>query len=761
MKIKSHYVYILALVAISLLVTYLNLGFTKTIAGEDYGLAYDYPNLYFKAAIFNWDHLSAPGKPSVTSTISLIWYSAINLFSVLGLNAQFISRLVYFLFHFTSGVGIFVLVKLLARIHYKEKNLQSVEFAAFTGSLLYMFNHFTMAILAHTITPYYLSFMLLPWLFYFFVYNVHKRSTLSSLILFVFTLLVLANGNPSNTISILVLLFVYLAFFFNDLRKDRYLLRFIIGSAVLTILMTAYIYLPMLSLRANPYGDTGSLSQIITSFYYNSNNTSFTNLFRLAGHLIWDRFSYYAYYFNRSKVLVGYFIPILVFLCLLSKKSRKIKIFFCLVIFFNLLFAKGTHPPFTAIAETLIKYISPLGMYRAVYLKFTYFISFSYAILLAFTVFELHILLARKRYRHVLLLIPLIVCYYAFPFFSRQQILYKDLLTQLPTTYPEMREVINKVPGEYKVLSLPPAPSGAGLLLQWDKNNRYVGPHPDAFFVERPVFDAYWFTQHKYKNLTAEDSWTGTRFENNIDDIVKIASKMNIKYFLIHRDFVNQYDFAQGVGTIYLDSELKYKTLEKRLNKNPEVKKITSNSNLSLYRIEDNVYPLIYAPRIHLFSDKPFNELFKTDSTADLQVILPKTLPFAIKRLSATPDLDFKLLNPTKYEVTVRNMKEPFTLALLESFDSNWHLYLQDSKKSTSKQIAKNTHMLANGYANAWYINSSDVDKKQDFTLIIEFGSQEHFYFGLAISSITFVLSLLTLLTSFIKRNISYTKHSK
>ena len=175
------------------------------------------------------------------------------------------------------------------------------------------------------------------------------------------------------------------------------------------------------------------------------------------------------------------------------------------------------------------------------------------------------------------------------------------------------------------------------------------------------------------------------------------------------------------------------------------------------------------------------------------------------------PQITFKKINPTKYQVQVHGAKDPYTLVLFQKFNPKWKVFLpnevneaktlrgifsrvlgkiigyflrnnniviasdESEKKLTSyfnnsviegihkdifldkntfetfgqDPIAEKTHLSANGYANAWYIRPSDVQNKKDYTLIIEMTSQKLFYVSLLLSLGGLLLLFSILLKSF------------
>lgn len=136
--------------------------------------------------------------------------------------------------------------------------------------------------------------------------------------------------------------------------------------------------------------------------------------------------------------------------------------------------------------------------------------------------------------------------------------------------------------------------------------------------------------------------------------------------------------------------------------------------------------------------------------------------------------ITFQRVNPTRYEVEVKEAEAPYLLVFSESFHPGWGLYLDrtdgegdaDGKILASyfdkeikerlprndfaykgmfdtwgrkEAVPKERHLLANGYANSWYIKPEDVDGKSSYRFIVEFQPQRLFYLGLFVSGMTFL----------------------
>lgn len=118
----------------------------------------------------------------------------------------------------------------------------------------------------------------------------------------------------------------------------------------------------------------------------------------------------------------------------------------------------------------------------------------------------------------------------------------------------------------------------------------------------------------------------------------------------------------------------------------------------------------------------------------------------------------FEKVDPTYYKLDVK--QEGSALIIFqESFHPGWRAYVQKEKSPNSlwdnikrylgiwdeKEISQNQHIIANGFANAWWINLSDLDGKNNYEIILEFWPQRLFYFGAIISITTLIFCLLYL----------------
>lgn len=104
------------------------------------------------------------------------------------------------------------------------------------------------------------------------------------------------------------------------------------------------------------------------------------------------------------------------------------------------------------------------------------------------------------------------------------------------------------------------------------------------------------------------------------------------------------------------------------------------------------------------------------------------------------PEISYKMINPAKYTLEVRNATSPYVIVFSQTFHKGWKLYLNN------QEISKRQHEIANGFANAWQINLDEVGNQSNYTLTLEYYPQKILYYTWGITIVIFILSILYLL---------------
>jgi len=207
------------------------------------------------------------------------------------------------------------------------------------------------------------------------------------------------------------------------------------------------------------------------------------------------------------------------------------------------------------------------------------------------------------------------------------------------------------------------------------------------------------------------------------------------------------------------------KLLPTKILEQVHVSKSEAFGNLTFFKVEDNFFlPIIFATNQFNFTDD-IKTMFNSFATSPidprnttmflLSQINEKDVQF-INNLKLSgqqpPKITFQKIDPTKYEVHIENATGPFFLVFSNTYDRDWVAYFGAPdwiQTFSTKHVPNEYHFIANGYANAWYINPNEIDGDGDgdFTITLYFRPQNLFYIGAIISLATFAPCITYLLT--------------
>ncbi|MEA3369346.1 MAG: hypothetical protein U9Q24_03210 [Candidatus Ratteibacteria bacterium] len=193
----------------------------------------------------------------------------------------------------------------------------------------------------------------------------------------------------------------------------------------------------------------------------------------------------------------------------------------------------------------------------------------------------------------------------------------------------------------------------------------------------------------------------------------------------------------------------------------------------SAFESEDNLENLWIEKRVHLEKGEQCLDKLEDDSFKVKRLIIEPEARSQKTGDRNEPEITFKKINSTKYQVKVNGARKPFWLVFNESFHGQWRLYLAHSSsliahsqfeevvadypkwgvkeekyrmKFTPDDISylfkkplAAKHHLVNMYANGWYIDPKELNLPENFTLVLYFLPQSLFYIGLGISGLTFL----------------------
>lgn len=198
--------------------------------------------------------------------------------------------------------------------------------------------------------------------------------------------------------------------------------------------------------------------------------------------------------------------------------------------------------------------------------------------------------------------------------------------------------------------------------------------------------------------------------------------------------------FESKAGTSNPDVKIRNIYLTKGMKvSNDYAEIILSTPNIDLYKIKDKYfYPRIYASA-KISQINNWDSLIKFDNLPDAFYLMSqqdKKVNYDF--VSQPPDINFKKLNNTEYNISVKNAKIPFWLVFSENFSPDW------------KAISSNQnflHFQVNGFTNGYFI-----DRTGDFNISLIYEEQ---ILADKLKGISlFVFILIVLFALIIKRKI-------
>lgn len=442
--------------------------------------------------------------------------------------------------------------------------------------------------------------------------------------------------------------------------------------------------------------------------------------------------------------------PLVVIVGFLLNRGRKKEILFISVFFiitFFLVTANITHTGFEFYRRLF--YIPGFSMFRVFFSQWMYVFVFFYSILFGFSIYGIFLRLTPfySKALHVLVFVLLVLP--GIPLFMggpinksiiRGSNNVRGVITMDPR-YEQTLDFIRKLPDDGKILVLPLTDSFRQVIAGRD-GGVYEGPSTLAHLAGKYGFVGYQHFGYGIGIPYAEDIMKYSR-EKNYDRLLRIFTLLNIRY-VFHNTDPKAYEenFSKGSSYQYMQTSMPKTQKEyAEFLKHFPVKIIYKNDPYIIYELDKSEYnPTIFIPDGIYKSNKLSFDKDKAHS-----VFVDKDWEYK----KSNVDIKFSMIDPTLYRVEIQK-KEPvgnMLLVMQHTYHKGWKLVLD------GKYIAEDSHVLVNGYANGWFIDSKDLPKDKSYKLFIKLDPQKYFWYGWAITGVSLIIVIGFSALSFIKKN--------
>ena len=588
------------------------------------------PEVSLYSRFFSWKEFFSLGNSSTVDFVNIVHYLPIFTLNKIEFSINFVQSLFYIFLFFTASYSIYLLLsELLGNFKYKK-------LAAIVAANFYIFNPymFTTKLMGYTMSLYaYIFAPLILYLFYKYLkIGNYFRNKYIYLIGIFFLLSAPASTQPAYTLYIVLVLIYYVLFLFIFKRLNNIILYKSSIVALIFILINSFWIIP--SLGSGLFSDILSKTKSVTNLdvLQTTSGQSLVEVFRFLGMFgfssNWRGVPYFPYnqtYYTPIFIIISFALLFITLSFCLFKKTRDShdefwgKYFFSMFLV-TIFFIGGTFFLFPEIKLWLYDKFSVLLMYRKPYEKMGFFLIFSFAGLLAFSLkYIINWVESRSiKYKNAiitgfLIFVLFLVNIYSFPFWTKQVFNPSDQrectvssINYYPDYYYKFGEYSKSNKKIGKIIGLPvnhtPISSGVEAYT-WG----HIGSDPVYSFINTGYIllnPKIPFLNNYYERI---DSGAVNQdiYKNNLDNINGL---FNVKNNVLRNDVC-----WQLYGSPNPEQDKKY--LENNFNK------IISFGELDIFNVShDNFSPIFFTPlKINVTNDT-INNLSKIISQPDYKI---------------------------------------------------------------------------------------------------------------------------------------------
>ena len=410
-------------------------------------------------------------------------------------------------------------------------------------------------------------------------------------------------------------------------------------------------------------------------------------------------------------------------------------------------------------------YIPAFSMFRVFFIKWMYVFLFFYSILFGLSayniLFKLKSSYAKLFYLSVftLLVVTGIPLFLGKPVNSnivRGSDNVKSTLKMDPR-FEQTLQFIRSLPDDGKFLLMPLTDFSSQVIYGKD-GGAYAGTPVLSHLTQKYGFYGYRDFRWRLSDPVryAEDIMKYSR-EKDYDRLLSIFTTLNIRYILHNAD-PNIYEakFSDGGPWYYYMKNSLPNTQQgyKDFIQHFPVSLIYKNGPYNIYELDKSAYnPTIFIPD-GIYQDNKLS--FDQDKTRAVFIDSSTCNKDELKKLckgeykQPSVNVNFGMINPTLYEVAVRQNEPADTMLLViqHTFHRGWKLAID------GKNVPESQHISVNGYANAWFLTKKDLPDKESYTFLIKLDPQKYFWYGSYITGVSLITVIGLLIYTLInKRN--------
>jgi len=652
---------------------------------------------------------------------------------MLGLPLQIVQRILFGALLVFPGVSMYVFTRVLS-----QENESSSKVGCFISALFYMLNPYVAAIWSGGNQFLLFGYGALPLVLAIVTRAVQnpaqwrRYSVMTSVASLSF---VTTASFPAMYLIIWGVVLAYFLMCVYILRVPfRAMVRFLASSLFLIVAVNLWWVIPLFAFVNTNFpggpplytlSQVPAMSKIEFEMSLNSAYTSVLNVMRLFGNWPWfvEEYGYFytRHYGNPFLLAVSLLPAILMALTLLMNSRNRTVLMFTGFLVLSVFLAKGVQPPLSTLNRVLYLKVPYGWLFLNNFQLFVSIIVLSYSVHIAFFIPNLLRKFRSKRLTmygtYVLATaICLLFLMNSFPLLYGQEILPTYVL---PPYYDEFSAWAGAQEGDFKFILFPET--------QFYESYRwgYFGPGIMQYFAQQPVLTGtpipYEHTIVRIIHDTVQRNETGS--------LARLLELTNVKYVLIDYDLGNELqDYITQLELVFA--------------KATHLKQVNKFGSIAVY--ENELFlPRIYARSRAYLTNSHINELPEL-----LRVVPNDTAIFFANQLSleqmqlvnrvtnetSTAKISFESLSSTSYVVKVR-ASSPFFLILSQPFLPSWKAYVNG--------VELRTHLVCNGFANAWY-----VEEFGEFEVQIEYAPQRILETSITIAIGTFAMGCFVLTIS-------------